>query len=157
MPVAIRTYNDGKYIYSVDMMLAYLNIKGHPVEKLFIEELVPQLEQNVWGDFSPMTVIKKMDTAKYSENSERIKKADTSYPIIVTGKQTNQTRTHSIVDGYHRLAKLLIDGKSTVNVHVFDSALMKKFILNKDLDFVKVHQHTHINEILELWAKRFCQ
>ena len=152
-----KTYSDGKNIYSVDMMLAYLNTKGHPIEQFPVDMFGPQLEQKVWGEWSPKTVIEKMDVKKYHENSERIKKADLSYPIIITGNKTTVTRTHSIVDGYHRVSKAYLDGKKYINAHVFNKSLMNKFILNKDMDFVKVHQNTGVNEVLELWAKQFCK
>ena len=152
-----KTYSDGKNIYSVDMMLAYLNTKGHPIEQFPVDMFGPQLEQKVWGEWSPKTVIEKMDVKKYHENSERIKKADLSYPIIITGNKTTVTRTLSIVDGYHRVSKAYLDGKKYINAHVFDKSLMNKFILNKDMDFVKVHQNTGVNEVLELWAKQFCK
>lgn len=145
----LRTYFQEKNIYSVDMMLAYINVFGHSVEKVPVEEFLPQLEQNVWGDWSPMTVLEKMDTKKYAENAERIRSADLSYPIIVTGPRK------IIVDGYHRLAKAHLEGKKEIKIHNFDTALMKKFVINKDMNFVKVHQQTSIYEILELWSKRF--
>jgi ParB-like chromosome segregation protein Spo0J len=95
-----------------------------------------------------MTVLEKMDAKKYSENAERIKKADLSYPIIVTGK-------HRVVDGFHRLAKAQLEGKKTIKVQVFDAALMRKFLLVKGLDFVKLNE-MKIHEVLELYIKRFC-
>jgi hypothetical protein len=156
MPAPIKTYTDGKNIYSVDMMLAYLNTKGHPVEKFPVNTFLSQLEQPVWGEWSPKNVLDKMDAKKYSENSERIKKADLSFPIIITGNRTSATRAHTIVDGYHRISKAILEEKKDIQAHVFDQTLMNKFILNKDMNFVKVHQHTSIHEILELWAKRFC-
>jgi len=156
MPAPIKTYTDGKNIYSVDMMLAYLNTKGHPVEKFPVNAFLSQLEQPVWGDWSPKNVLDKMDAKKYSENSERIKKADLSFPIIITGNKTSATRAHTIVDGYHRISKAYLEGKKDISAHVFDQTLMNKFILNKDMNFVKVHQHTSIHDILELWTKRFC-
>jgi RNA-binding protein YhbY len=130
------------------MMFAYLNSNKHPVETIQLEELEPQLKELVWGDWSPMTVLEKMDAKKYSENAERIKKADLSYPIIVTGK-------HRVVDGFHRLAKAQLEGKKTIKVQVFDAALMRKFLLVKGLDFVKLNE-MKIHEVLELYIKRFC-
>ena len=130
------------------MMFAYLNSNKHPVETIQLEELEPQLKELVWGDWSPMTVLEKMDVKKYSENAERIKKADLSYPIIVTGK-------HRVVDGFHRLAKAQLEGKKTIKVQVFDAALMRKFLLVKGLDFVKLNE-MKIHEVLELYIKRFC-
>jgi hypothetical protein len=156
MPVNLRTYYDGKNIYSVDMMLAYINTKGHTIKKLPIDVLTPQLEQHVWGDWSPKMVLDKMDLKKYSENAERIKKSDLKYPIIVTGNATSYSREHTIVDGYHRLSKAVMEAKKDIKVYIFDTALMNKFIINKDHDFVKVHQNTEMNELLELWTKRFC-
>jgi hypothetical protein len=46
---SFKTYRDDKNIYSVDMMLAYVNSHKHSVIKLKIEELIPQLEANIWG------------------------------------------------------------------------------------------------------------
>lgn len=131
-------------------MLAYINTYGHPVVKLPIDELVPQLNEKVWGDWSPMDVLGKMNTKKYKENADRIRDANLSYPVILTGR-------HIIVDGYHRVAKAYLDKKKYVDTYIFNADLMNKFILNKDMDFVKVHQNTAIFTILELWSKRFCK
>jgi len=146
---SFRTYRDDKNIYSVDMMLAYVNSHKHSVIKLKIEDIIPQLEANIWGEWSPMTVLKKMDVKKYAEDAERIKKADLAYPIMVNGK-------HTILDGYHRVAKAHLEGHKEIKAYVFDQPLMKKFIIDKDLDFVRVHQRMSVADILELWNKRFC-
>jgi disulfide oxidoreductase YuzD len=145
----MRTYHDGKNIYSVDMMIAYLNTTGHPVSKLPIEAFGPQMEKKVWGDWSPMTVLAKMDVKKYADDAERIRKANMSYPIIVT-------KNHTIVDGYHRVAKALLKDQTHIDAYVFGPALMNKFILDRDMNFVRVHQHMTVADVLELWAKRFC-
>ena len=102
-----KTYNHNKNIYSVDMMLSYINLYGHPIVKMPIEKFIPQLNENVWGEWSPMDVIKKIDSKKYKKDAELIKRANLEYPIIVSGKH--------IVDGYHRLSKAYIE-KKTVNV-----------------------------------------
>jgi len=147
----LSTYHDGKNIYSVDMMMAYINTSKHPVVKVPVDTFIPLLKEKVWGkstpEWAPMTVIEKMDVKKYKVDSDRIHKADLSYPIIVTGI--------NIVDGYHRIAKAYLEGRKEINAYIFDKTLMKKFIINKDLNFVKAHQ-TSIHDILELWTKRFC-
>jgi hypothetical protein len=145
----MRTYHDGKNIYSVDMMIAYLNTVGHPVVQLPVEDFGPQLEEKVWGDWSPMTVLAKMDAKRYATNAARIRKADLKYPIIVTG-------TGTIVDGYHRAAAAILKERTHIDAYVFRPALMNKFILDRDLNFVKVHQHMTVADVLELWTKRFC-
>ena len=138
-------------------MIAYCALVGNPIEEFSIDIFVPQLEQKVWGEWSPKTVIEKMDVKKYHENSERIKKADLSYPIIITGNKTAVTKAHSIVDGYHRISRAYLEGKKYINAYVFDKSLMNNFIINKDMNFVKVHRDTDIHEMLELWTKRFCK
>jgi len=145
----LQTYHKYKNIYSVDMMISYIHIYGHEKVKLPIDDFIPQLKEKVWGDWSPMDVIEKFHLKKYKEDAERIQRANLTYPVIITGK-------HDIVDGYHRVAKAFLDKKKYVDVYIFDTELMNKFIINKDMDFVKVHKHTSVHEILELWAKRFC-
>ena len=146
---SFKTFSDNKHIYSVDMMMAFVNTHKHPIEKIKIDENLWQLDQNVWGDYSPSDVLKHPERKKYAENIQRIKDADLSYPIFMTSK-------HQIIDGYHRFLKAVKENRPTINAYVFDSALMKKFIVNKELDFPAVHQRMAIHDMLELYAKRFC-
>jgi hypothetical protein len=67
------TYHNFKNIYSVDMMLSYINVYGHPIVKLPIDTFIPQLKEKVWGEWSPMDVLEKMDMKKYKHNAERIR------------------------------------------------------------------------------------
>jgi hypothetical protein len=145
----LKTYHDTKNIFSVDMMISYVNVIKHPKLSVPIDVFIPQLDEKVWGDWSPLDVINNMNLKKYKEDAEQIQKADLSYPVIVTGK-------YKIVDGYHRVAKAYLEGKMYIDVYMFNSDLMNKFIINRDMDFVKVHKHTDVYEILDLWAKRFC-
>ena len=144
-----KTFSDEKHIYSVDMMMAYVNTHKHPIQKIKIEDNLWQLEQNVWGDYSPADVLKHPERKKYAENIQRIKDADLSYPIFMTSK-------HQIIDGYHRVLKAVKEKKPGISAYVFDASLMKKFIVKKDLDYPAVHQRMGIHDLLELYAKRFC-
>jgi hypothetical protein len=146
---SFKTYSDGKNIYSVDMMMAYVNTHKHPTEKINIEENLWQLDQNVWGEYSPSDILKHPERKKYTENIQRMKDADLSYPIFVTSK-------HQIIDGYHRFLKAVNQNQTTIKAYIFDSSLMKKFIVNKELDFPAVHQRMQIHDLLELYVKRFC-
>ena len=156
----LRTYNDGKGIFSVDMMFAYLDTHKHPVTTLSMEELRPQLDQTVWGNepelWSPATVLEKMELKKYASNAERIKKADLSYPIIVTGAATKQSIKHRIIDGYHRTAKAALKGQTEMKVYVLDAPLLRKFLLDGDQNFVRVFEEMSVADVIELYMKRFC-
>lgn len=144
-----KTFSDETHIYSVDMMMAYVNTHKLQTVPFDLEENHWQIEQPVWGDYSPADVLKHPEKKKYIDNIRRIKDADLSYPIFVTSKG-------QIIDGYHRVLRALKDGKKTMKSYVFDAVLMKKFILQKDLDFVAVHQRMAIHDLLELYVKRFC-
>lgn len=144
-----KTFSDEKHIYSVDMMLAYVNTHKLPVEKLSIEENLWQLKQDVWGNYSPEDVLQHPDKKKYAENIQRMKEADMSYPIFVTSK-------HQIIDGYHRFLKAVEMKNSFIKAYVFEPTLMRKFIINKELDYPAVHQRMGVHELLEIYARRFC-
>lgn len=146
----LKTWRDEKNIYSVDMMFAYINTIGHPMTTLSLEELTPQLEKKVWGDWSPMTVLRKLDAKKYQANVERIRHANMRFPILVFGSK------HIILDGYHRVAKAMLEGKTEIKAHVFDAALMRKFLLVKGLDYETLNRLT-VFDVLELWTSRFCK
>jgi hypothetical protein len=144
-----KTYSDDKHIYSVDMMMAYVNTNKLKVAKLSIQDNMWQLDQPVWGDYSPTDVLAHPEKKKFAENIQRIKHADISFPIFVTS-------TYQIIDGYHRFLKAVKQNETTIKAYVFDTTLMKKFIVNKELDYPAVHQRLQIHELLELYSKRFC-
>lgn len=144
-----RTYHDGKAIYSVDMMIAYVSTHKHPIQIIPLTQFQEELAQPVWGDWSPQDVLNKPTLKKYADDMKRIKEADLSYPILMNTKG-------KILDGYHRVAKAVLEGESSIKAQIFDAALMKKFIINSDMNFVKVHQETPVFELLTLYAKRFC-
>ena len=142
--------SDRPYIYSVDMMIAYVNIiKPSPV-KVDIDILVPYLESNLWGDFSPIDVMKNPTHKKYISHIKRIHDADLSYPIFLTN-------TNDIIDGAHRVSKALTLGKKTISAYIFDKSLMKKFIIHKGFDGNKIDedgaQKIQIHTILEQFVK----
>lgn len=136
----LKTYNDEKNTYSVDMMMAYVNAHKLPIQRISIEENLWQIEQPVWGDYSPSDVLRNPSKKKYAENIQRIRNADLSYPIFLTSKG-------QIIDGYHRILKAIQQEEKTVKAYVFDAALMKKFVIQGSIE---------IYELLELYQKRFC-
>lgn len=146
----VQHYSTGKNIYSVDMMMAYVNqFKPKPV-KLKVSDLSNNLEYECWGNgstirYSPLDVIKK--PKKYKDESRRIKKADLSYPIMIYGK--------FVIDGVHRLTKAYMKEIPTIKAYKFDSKLMKKFLINKDGDYKKVLQYD-MEVYVRLFHKRFC-
>ena len=146
-----RTYSNGKKIYSVDMMFAYINMFKPAAKNIPIKKLVKHLAYHGWGNphkkgikFSARDVI--ADPKKYKKHYARIKKADLTFPIIV--------HKNTVVDGVHRLAKSYTEKKDNIKIYDFDAKLMKKFLINDkgDWEFVD-HLETH--DYIELYCKRF--
>lgn len=92
-----------------------------PVEDLDINEITWHFELPFWNyndipySVKPIDVMKYKD--KYSIQYERIINADTSYPIDLIDDR-KRTGKLLILDGLHRLAKLYLEGASTVKVRI---------------------------------------
>ena len=92
-----------------------------PVEDLDINEITWHFEFPFWNyndipySVKPIDVMKYKD--KYSMQYERIINADTSYPIDLIDDR-KRTGKLLILDGLHRLAKLYLEGASTVKVRI---------------------------------------
>jgi hypothetical protein len=43
-----------------------------------------------------------------------------------------------------------------MKVYVFDAALLRKFLLDGDQNFVRVFQEMSVADVLHLYVKRFC-
>ncbi len=114
----------------------------------FTAILKDQLREKVWGNRTPLQVLQNMDSKKYAEDSDRITNANLKYPIIVT--DTNQ-----IIDGYHRLAKAVLTDRKNIQVYVFDKNLLKRFLLDSQGNFVKVHQKLTVSDIVNVWNEKF--
>jgi hypothetical protein len=97
-----------------------------------------------------------MDLKKYASDAERIKKANLSYPIIVTGSATKQSIQHRIIDGYHRTSKAALKGQTEMKVYVMDAPLLRKFLLDGDQNFTHVFDEMTVTDVIKLYVKRFC-
>jgi len=88
-----------------------------PVEDMDINELFWILDVPFWEDkdgnivITPSEVINNLD--KYPEHRDRIKTADTTHPLDIMKNKKGKWLT---LDGLHRLAKLIIEGKQTIRV-----------------------------------------
>lgn len=149
-----QTYSNNEYIYSVDMMFAYIKDFGHPVTVLKVDDYRDALEMDGWGDpskeiyYSAMDVIK--NPKKYQDDYKRILLADLSYPIIVSDD-------NYIVDGIHRLTKAVIENRTEIKAYVFDHQLMNKFIIaKKEPNVWEKVDNMKLYEIISLYNQRFC-
>ena len=143
--VAIEWFSDDKYAYSTALMFAYINLCKPTKTKLKLDELKFNLEHNSWANnVRPIDVIEDMKNKKYKDEVQRIKKANTKYPIIIDSN-------YNILDGVHRYVKHIIEDKKTINVYIFDKKLMKKFIIGKRDE----GKNLEINDFIELFKKRF--
>ena len=154
MRTTMQTFSNEKYIYSVDMMFAYINLfkKNLEVESIPVDEIKNALEFKGWGDprkklYSPKDVLK--NPKKYPDEVKRIENADLKYPIIMF------ENPGFIVDGVHRLTKAVLENKKTIRAYVFGKDIMKKFKIAKAGEWDKI-DNIHTNEIIETFYKHFC-
>ncbi len=158
-----QTYSDGKKIYSVDMMFAYLNLFKHlakdkvreaKAKEVEVKKLLHTLEYPGWGNpvkkimYSPKDVLESPKKKEYQNEIRRIKEADLSYPIILDG--------NIVVDGVHRLTKAHLEKRKKIKAYVFSKELMKKFLINNSGNWNEV-DNMRANEIIELFYKGFCE
>lgn len=148
----VATFSDGKNIYSVDLMLAYINIYKPSYTKINVDDHIDSiLNYSGWGDpvknifYSPQDVLD--NPKKYKNDYNRIMNANINYPIIIA-------KNNIIVDGIHRLVKAHMLKKKQIKAYVFDNKLLKKFLVDKNKNFNKVDKLT-INYFVELFNKRF--
>lgn len=150
----MKIYVENGIVYSVDMMLRYVN-EMKPIKlKIKSKKLFPQLEEKIWkiGNkfYPPFSVIKNSKKKLFKDHLDRIKLSDISYPIIVKDN-------YLIVDGMHRLSKIYMDKIKHVYVYKLDEQLMKKFIIHKfdnmddyNFDFIrKEYDNKKINIIYD--------
>ena len=109
----VHTYSDSKNIYSVDLMLAYINIfkPNDLIISIDISNYLTTLEYKGWGDpktktfYSPLDVIN--NPKKYRDEYNRINEANLNYPIIISPNG-------HIIDGHHRIIKAYLLGKKYI-------------------------------------------
>lgn len=139
-----HTFSDKSGTYSVDMMHAYVNIFKPKTTAVQVADHVRTLDLDGWGDGTPKNRYSANDVlanpGRYPEEVRRIEEADLKFPILVANG--------FIVDGVHRLAKAVQQGKPTLKAVVLDKALLKKFA-------VKTDKAREISEYIFLFYKRF--
>lgn len=147
----VQTYSDGMSIYSVDLMIAYVNIHKPATVKIDPRDYINSvINYKGWGDpskkifYSPQDVL---DSPKlYNDDHERITTANLKCPIIMT-------TDNLVIDGVHRLVKAF-QAKTHIRAFVFDSALLKKFLIDKTGDYKKVDKLS-TSDLIEIYVKRF--
>jgi len=146
-----NSFSDNKYIYSVDLMIAYLYNKKPKYVNIEVKKLLHNMDYKCWGNpeikelYSPHEVLN--NPKKYKKDYDRILGADLSYPIIVSNEM-------NVIDGMHRLSKAYLENKKTIKVHKFNKTMMKKFIVGKKNEWDKVNKIRDYDLII-LYLNRF--
>jgi hypothetical protein len=96
-----------------------------PVEELDIYELEWQLDLPFWShddgkyNLCPREVMEDMD--KYPDHKERILRANISYPLDI---MENQNGRLELLDGMHRLVRLIMNGQQRVKARKLSRELI---------------------------------
>lgn len=102
-----------------------LSLLDLPVQDIDLSKLIWHFEMPVWSrddsddwNLTPQEVIDRK--SKTTVHQERIKNADTAYPILVTDYKSRLV----ILDGVHRLAKVYIAGSNTIKAKIIPTAYL---------------------------------
>lgn len=145
----LQQYVDDKKVYSVPMMHMYFNTigKDDPIHKIKINKDFAKEDHFGYDTRFSLNDIMK-NKKMYKEDYDKIKKADLKYPILI-----NES-ADSILDGRHRIAKAILNGKDTIKSYIVPKSLLKKFLISSNLNFKKVDKLT-TSDIEKLFDKRF--
>lgn len=146
-------YSHGDDIYSVDMMIAGVNLFKPPYGIYQMEDFQDKLKLNVWGDpidpskeYSPEDVLFHQEL--YPEEVKRIDDADVNIPILIDPH-------FNIIDGFHRLAKLYEQGSEKVRAITIPWSVMDLTLLRDDGDWKKIDEEIKSYTLIELFVRRF--
>ena len=141
----MRTTSNGNIVYSVDMLLAYINIFTPVAKKVNMKDIKYDTSIKGWGEknISVDDVLK--NPKKYKDDYNRIEEANLKYPIIMD-------KSGNILDGVHRFIKSKMQNKRYIKVYEIENTLLKKFIIDRKGNY---NVRLDINEYIELFYKRF--
>lgn len=143
-----KFFTHASHKYSVDMMLAYVNLFPMPSTDIPVSELAIQLTDPRWYSTNDK-VVSVVDVLKspsrHKEHYDRIINADLACPIII------RKSGHLIVDGLHRVAKAQMIKQEMIPAYVFEAGLMKKFEMFTLKDIFDIDGF----ELIELFCHRF--
>lgn len=154
--IRFHCYKRGYKTYSIDMIIAYVNIFKPSMVKLPVKSLLHNLNDNCWGSgwgsdegYSPIDVINNIHDDKYKDELKRINLV-LDYPIVVRYKN------NEIIDGMHRLCKKVLEEEEFIYAYILDKQLEKKFIL-KHADITHLFQNGELiyYKLIELFYERF--
>ena len=146
---------DGKKIYSIDMMIAYIDIFSPEYEKINMNTMESYLNEKVWYDsekkiyYSPKDLLNhpKKDTDKFLQrHMKRITNSNLKFPISIY--------KNNIIDGYNRLTKSYLLNKKTIKVFNFNDKIMNNFVVDTKKDYDHVN-NLRLYEYIKLFVKNF--
>ena len=108
----MKIFHNGKYIYSIDMIISYIHLFNKDTTQCKLNDLLPVIEFDMWGDdkvqYTPLDILqnnKKIPMEYREKEMEKIENADLNDPIIVFDYSINQK---FILEGLYTLVKSYI-------------------------------------------------
>ena len=144
-------FSDEDNIYSVDMLIAYVNLFKPHVVRVPTKKIITNLTDPCWGEpeeniyITPLQVIANPE--EYPEHARRIQEADLTYPIILNSR-------NCVIDGVHRLAKTIETNQRSIKAYIIDDKLLEKFLVDFSGDW-GVKDQLELHDQIEMFYKRF--
>ncbi len=135
-------WSDSTGIYSVDMLISWVNDFKIKHEKRSLSNYKQLLCCKIWGDFTPIDVL--LHPKKHPEHYSRIIESNTSFPVLLYN--------NVIIDGYHRLSKSILEDAKYINCIDIPTSVWKKCFLGKKWESIKID---NIHEVIALYNSKF--
>lgn len=149
-----------KGTYIIDLMFVYVNDYKPRRTKINLLYLLHHLYEGIWLDdesddyISPISVILNPGAPQFSHHIKRIRGADyNKYPIFVLYDKDEYT----IVDGYHRLAKCVMNKDKEIPAYVFTAKEMAMFKLPRHIPEDVNLSHYELTMLYNKQVKRICK
>lgn len=138
------TYNDK--VYSVDMMIAYVNIHKPKTVYVDIYDYVTTFEEDWYDDdyneVPAIKVLEDINNPKYSKHLKRVYDCDTKYPIIIYDDH--------VIDGCHRMIKTVMRGKSKIKACILSKKVFEATCIRNEDE----KRNFELYEYIQMFKKR---
>ncbi|HUP55991.1 MAG TPA: hypothetical protein VM598_00960 [Bdellovibrionota bacterium] len=112
-----------------DRELLWREAAAFALETVPIDSLRAHLELPVWPRFEGQKTFDLRpseflaEPARYPHHLEQMRRADLSYPLLM---MRNARSSWVLLDGYHRLARRILEGATEVEVRRLDRSIIPK-------------------------------
>lgn len=144
-----QIFFDGKREYDVETL--WHLTRNSPIKKRCIQAIISILKLHhknteCLNEIIKHGIITDYIAHKYPDDVNRIRNCDLNYPILI------QEDGNYVLDGYHRVCRLIIEGRDTVRVKFVSNDMLKK----ADIINIEKKVNVAVNSLIVIGAISIC-